>query len=271
METFPKNNPGFEIPPAEKTAGGIRAERIAQQAAREFQFIADRLAETKKNGARYAVVGGAALAAWSKTDYEVLRENQTVRDLDVIVLDDPQEEIASLNALVQKRRRQNDFLMPVDFNTAKEPEYRSGAQLLTHFKKGRDGHYLVFRDIEKKLPDELLETRRASLKIGGAAVNFETFEPEVLLHLYIQRVGSLKAKDKEKVTQFLRHLRAENTDRPDHSRYQVFHDFARELRAKYPKYSAAMKIYNALDCFVFNSLVSHKFIPERIFKFLINL
>lgn len=262
-EKFPE---AVDASSAEKNREEILGRRLAE----ELRFVAERLTEAKKSGAKYAVVGGAALAAWSGADYKPVRENGTARDLDVVVLDDPENKIENLNALIQERRQRDGFLLPIDFSKAKEPGYRSGAQLLTHFQKGEGGYYLAFRKVKKKLSDELLETKPAELKIGNISVNFETFELGVLLHLYIQRVGSLKAKDKDKVAELLR-WPAFKENKKEHSRYQVFHDFAEELRTEYPKYSAAIKIYNTIDHLIFNSLISHKFIPQKIFKFLINL
>lgn len=239
-----------------------------------LKLVINRLNEEESNGLKYSVVGGIALTAWSQQEYSPLRENKTFRDLDVIILDDPRNKLPSIENAIEKQRKSKEFLLPVDFNKTKPEEHRSKIQFLTHFKKGAAGHYLVFRNIEKQIPPELLERHQVNLKIGNETVNFKTFEPGTLLHLYIQRVGNLKLKDRNKIIKFLREnaaLRKMIITPGEHKKYRVFHELAKELRKKYPIYNTAVKTYNLVDHVFFKSLISHKFIPKKLFRMLINL
>jgi len=232
------------------------------------------LDEAQKEGLVYTVVGGVSLYAYTNTEYEPIRTNGTSRDIDIIVFEDPTDYVKKFKEDSVKQNKENQDVLRVDFNYVKDEQYHSSTQLLSHLKRNNDGYALVFRDIEMKISENLLTPCRASLNIDGEKdVSFSTLEPGTLLHLYLQRMGSLKIKDKKKLQNFLREcdsLRFSATNAEEHKKYTVFHDFAREIREQYPYYSFAIKTYSTIDYTIFNSLFSNKIIPKRIFQMLID-
>ena len=63
----------------------------------------------EEHGLVYAVVGGFALDAWVGEKVSLIRENGTIRDVDVVVLRDP-------NGTIEKICGMN-LRLPVDFRT----------------------------------------------------------------------------------------------------------------------------------------------------------
>jgi hypothetical protein len=211
----------------------------------------------------YAIVGGTALSAWMGESLSLYRENGTLRDIDIVVLKDPNKRTRYLKKL--------KFEMPVDFSFAKGEGYRQPFQVLSQFKKIGQQYGLVFRNVEMVLPEVLTNLYKVPIKTRTGVVNFQTFNPITLAHLYIHRVGILKMKDVVKIKGFIRkmhHLRIFNTD---HTHYKVFHEYAAAIRHHYPFYSWAIRIYNYLDLSLFNCRMSHKYIPPILMKKFINL
>lgn len=253
----------------------VAEERRKERLADGMRAVIERLnLEEEKSGLKYAIVGGVALAAWTHAGHNPVRENKTARDLDVMVLEDPQNKIPGIENELKEKEKRGEIVPPVTLGVVKPENYRAKTQLFAHYKKSADGYYAVFREVEKKIPPELLEIQQANIRINGNDTNIKTFAPGTLLHLYLNRVGSLKHKDIAKITKFLREspeLRAVAKNPKEHAKYRVFHEFAREIRQKYPVYSAAIKAYNLMDHALFNCLASHKFIPPKILDKLLNL
>jgi hypothetical protein len=260
-----------EIPAAESEQG--REEKLFEN----MQFLIEMLNTEEQNGLRYAVVGGVAMAAYrEQQEYQPLRENKTARDVDIYILDDPQNRMPEIERMLAERHStQKGMMPPVSFNAVKEEDYASRTQLLGSLKKNGDGHSIVFRDVEKVLPNDIMALCEREVKFRGQSAAIKTFNAGVLLHLYITRIGSLKSKDRGKVTQFLREtpsLRAAGGKDPEeHRKYRVFHEFAREVREKYPVYASAIRLYSIVDDKFFGSLLSHRIIPEKLLQMLITL
>ncbi len=225
------------------------------------------LREEEHKGFVYAIVGGAALSAWASELYEPVRENGTIRDIDIVVLEDPVNSVAEIT---RKLESKNGFNIPVDFNTVKNQEYRQQFQMLSHFKRTGRHYSIIFRKVEHGLPEEVTELHYVDLKTAGATHSFATFNPHTLVHLYIHRVGSLKRKDVAKVRSFMRKCHSHKTCK-DHGVYRTFHEYSRRVRASYPIYSLCIRLYNYLDKVLFNCLLSHKIIPRRLYRAAISL
>lgn len=224
----------------------------------------------KTMGLLYGVVGGLALDAWSGEMYEPERSNGTMKDIDVLVFDDPCNSIKG----IEKRLRACGFKLSVDFSRAKSENYRSRVQLFSQLKRTREGYSLVFRGVERPLSKKACQLYSANLVTLIGTIPIRTFHPSILLHRYIIRVGGLKEKDRQKVAAFARHcVRLAGSDRflSGHADYRIFHEFARNVREKYPWYARCLRAYNYIDHQVFNSLLSHRLIPRFAFRFLLNL
>ncbi len=250
-------------------------ERIEREkkAINSLRFVVDRLNEGERRGLKYAIVGGVALFAWmNDEEYKPLRENNTMRDLDVIILDDPQNIIPEIEKEIEGKKQ--ELPLPVEFNICKAENYQSNIQLRAHFKKNQDGYSLVFRDIEEKIPPELMEREKRALNVSGEVLSMETFKPEVLLHLYLKRVAGLSNMDRSKITSFLKERRSivgTEKEHQEHKKYKIFHQFANEMRERYPLYTRTIRTYYLIDHVLFNSLLSHKIIPRMIINKIIDL
>jgi len=237
-----------------------------------LESIVEILNQETKQGLKYAVVGGVALSVWMNNDYSPIRENNTIRDLDVMILEDPRDKVSEIENMIKENP--DKFALPVEFSKIKPENYNSKFQLVSHFKKREEGHYLVFRDIEHRIPPELLERKNINLKINGKNLPIQTFEPGMILHLYLNRIANLKLKDKEKLINFLRtskEVRKTYSDLNLHKKYKIIHDHVKEIRKRYPIYNNIIKLYNLIDYYLFNSIVSHKLIPGKILKKLLDI
>jgi hypothetical protein len=235
----------------------------------QFAYLMALLKEEEQKGLVYAIVGGAALSAWSEEQYEPVRENGTVRDIDIVVLADPAHAVPALRSRLEA---DSTFEIPVDFNVVKDRRYKHRFQLLSHFKQHSDNRYsIIFRDVEYLLPEAVTELHEVAMRTSEGLLHFKTFNPHTLAHLYIHRVGSLKRKDITKVRAFIRRLHSQGSGCTEHCLYRIFHVYSKQLRVRYPFYSLFMRLYNYLDRTMFNSLLSHKFIPRGMYRTLIGL
>lgn len=238
---------------------------------RHLKLFFKELAKAEKTGLRYAVVGGVALAAWSGELYKPMRSNGTMRDIDVVVFDDP----CNCTKDIEKRLRLSDYQIPVAFSRAKSEKYRPHVQLFSQLKRTQKGYSIVFRGVEMPLSDKMCKLCLVNLVTSiGNAIPIRTFHPSVLLHRYLIRVGGLKEKDRKKVTAFARYcvksvgVYGSMHDRAD---CRAFHEFARNVRERYPWYTRFLQAYNYVDHQVFNSLLSHRMIPRHVSRFLVNV
>ncbi len=126
-----------ETLPADK--GLAARERVAWQGMR---VVIDSLEHYKALGFEYRVVGGTALGAFTNNGYSPVRTNGTVRDIDIIVMSDPEKVLPAL------KKELNDHsgdtrLPPVEFNVVPEHGELSPLQMLGGFKKLRvvDMHF----------------------------------------------------------------------------------------------------------------------------------
>lgn len=238
-----------------------------------LQMVIQKLDEAKSRGLVYAVVGGVALIGTTGELYSPLRENGTVRDLDLLILEDPQQAVVTINKEVERERQKGKAIQPIEFNRVQAANYNPTFQTLGRFKRIANGYALVFRKVEHELPAETMAIKQCQLKSPWGAISFDTLPPGTLLHMYLDRVGTLKAKDMKKIRDFSRTLSRTGTVHfaEGHEKYQAFHDFAEAMRAEYPLYTEAVRIFNEIDHTMFDSLLSGKLIPHRLLKKLIDL
>ena len=240
---------------------------------RGLKRLAQALEDAERKGLRAAVVGGVGIFMHYGSGFTPLRENGTVRDLDVIILEDPVNLTPALEAVAQ------EMGIPASFTSAKQaqPEGERGASFfqiareITKAQGGEEGAYsFSFRDVQVKIPPEVFALEHKKLVFGGEEISFPTFPALTILHLYITRTGSLKPKDLSKLRNYARFLRKTGAyQKPDcgHDLYRGFHEFAHKVNQHYPAYRTAMRFYHCLDQ-VFGGMLTQKVIPQWLFKLL---
>lgn len=244
---------------------------IERRVLAELATLVQGLENARSRGMRYAIVGGVAVAASLGQEYEVFRPNGTVRDVDIMIIDDPHQEASKMKEIYQETFTESHVL-PVHMNLIKSEDYASPLQFLSHLKKVGNEYALVFRSITQRIPQDLMETRTVLLETRLGTINIQTFDPGVLYHLYLQRVGMLKHKDVSKIRAMIRDF-AKRDLMPlgeDHQKYRTFHTFAHAIRDTYPAYTSAMKLYNYLDHVLSDSLLTHSIIPRKLYQWLLD-
>ncbi len=251
-------------------AGGDTVERELQQG---FERIVEVLEAYKARGVEYRIVGGTALSAVVDHTFPGVRKNGSFRDVDVIILSDEHNQMTALQEELKRISAYHVNTPPVELNSVRDAGHQSSRQLLGVFAKLEGGGFaLRFRDIQIKVPDALMRAERVSVTAAGTILSFDSFPIGTLLHLYIKRSGSLKHKDVEKIGAFSRSVSRSGAHAfgYDHAPYQVFHDFAKEIRKRYPIYSQLIRTYNCLDDVVLGGFISHRLIPRKVWKRIID-
>lgn len=241
----------------------------------------------RESGLNWRVVGGVAIDGLTKESVEPRRGNGTIRDADVMILDTAPEKVKELEAFFKDQEAKwNDVsgepaVYPeVSFvGEVKTEEYSQRKekimafpQLMAHLLKKQDDFFLQFRELEEKLDPQVLQPHEATIAVGGREINMQTFLPQTITHLYLQRMGYIKPKDMEKLKEFMRKINESEeggSDALDHDLYLPFHKFAKDMRQRYKITTKALELYAYIDHRYFQSLLSHKFIPREILDVLL--
>jgi len=245
-------------------------ERLAHEGMR---IAIEALEAAKSRGLDYRIVGGVALSACMGGVYLPLRPNGTIRDVDVIIMNDPDGALSQLKEHLAARARSGIMVPPLEFNMVRDENDVRAFQLLGTLKKlGSNGYALSFREVCMPIPDELLRTERGHFLHAGEKYSFDTFPPATILHLYMKRTASLKHKDVAKVVEFAKSLSRSGqfSFKDEHGPYKVFHDFADAVRERYPLYAGLIQSYNAIDNALFGGLISHRLVPRKIWERIID-
>ncbi len=235
----------------EESSLGAREDLCEREAAiREgFEHAMTVLEEYReKYGTEYAVVGGCALKAHMGEEIALVRSDGTVRDIDVIILHDPQ---GRGQDLVETLRAIDHADIGVTLPQAKD-SHTEGHQIFRQIVCDDQGrYYLVFRDIRMEVDDTVMKTERIKVDLAGMQEHYDlrTFSPGTLLHLYLTRIGMLKPKDISKIRHFARTMKraGQLPLGPDHAPYRTFHTFAHEMRTRYKLHNVAVKAFLFLD------------------------
>jgi hypothetical protein len=251
----------------------LEATHSPEEYVESLRLVLQKLDGAKSQGLLYAVVGGTALAAFSNEPYSPLRENNTPRDLDILILEDPNRASDSIQRAAEAQSERGQVTVPTNFNRVQPETYNPNFQMLGRVKKTSNGYTLVFRKIEFELPNEVMATVRTQLNTTAGILEMDTLSPNTLLHLYIDRIGSIKPKDAQKLRIFAQTLSRSGAVHfsADHSKYEVFHSFAKAMKEEYPVYVNALRLFTEIDQAIFGSLIAQKLIPERILKYLTNI
>lgn len=190
-------------------------------------------------GVDYRLVGGVAVDAYTEEEFSFRRKSGVVRDIDMVVLstdknllNDARMEIKSTES---DCRFQNLF-PKVGLNQAYERGQsftRFGLQIpavLSGFMLEDGQYYLAFNELTAEIPAKVM----AKTVLDAWGLTIPTFYPETILHFYLVRGGSLKLKDLPKLTRLARKIACSPTPGLVHEDFAVFHQFAKEMKRRYP-------------------------------------
>lgn len=228
----------------------------------------------------WRLVGGTALNFYLGKVPSPYRSNGTVRDLDIIVLNEKPDEVKEMNKFFRKEMIEfnktydkTPVYPQVDFTPVKNKDYLKKSkknpipQIMTHILRDGSRFFLQFRDILEEINPQVLEPYWLEIKTGKETFKAKSVNPQTLLHLYLSRLGYIKPKDVEKLKNFLRELKKKNIEEGEnHNLYLPFHRFARRVRKKYKITTKALQFYTLIDHKLFNSALTHKIIPDKILK-----
>ena len=225
----------------------------------EMQVLATELSTLLQRGVQYALVGGVALELSTDTVHEFYRPDGSIRDIDIIVLADPLGEAADY---AQKRAllvKTGVVHIPIDFNFVRSATYYNPCQLLSHLAHDpRGGYRFVFRSVSQTFDASTVTTYRKQLRLDRSNfVEFQTFCPQTLLHLYVHRSGALKYKDRRKVLELSKMFGYAS----NHRLYRPYHDFGRTIRKVHPVIYRMLRTYTLFDHLVdgrLSKLLSHQ-------------
>ncbi|MBI2338601.1 hypothetical protein HYU95_05475 [Candidatus Daviesbacteria bacterium] len=189
------------------------------------------------SGLDYRIVGSFSTAATINSaggDYHLTpyRSDRTIRDIDILVLDQDQDYAKRLADEFNAKREQNPFYPRIELSLPKVfeedkgyPESRPAVLplIVTRLAMDRLGNfYLVYSGKHTQIPTAYLDPICQAYE----GVKFPTLEPGVLAGLYITRMGVFKFKDVEKITTLLALTKAQIS--------VEFLDFAKILRTNWP-------------------------------------
>ncbi len=221
-----------------------REQRAREVWEHEKQLFALLDEEERDHHLQWVVVGGVALFAAVGIPYQPLRRDGTVRDIDVIVLADPEHRMSFVSEHASRAG------VPLEVSFAKPitspPSRRSLVSEILYDREGR--WFLRFRDIVVPVSAEVFAVDRKPLVYAGERVLLPTFPFQTIVHLYLTRTAVLKQKDRDKLRKALRSFEAkEGTYRGCHPFYRPFHALARKVRVRYPGYVLLAESYHCID------------------------
>lgn len=199
--------------------------------------FADTISLLDASGLNYRIVGSFATAATINAlggNYYLtpFRRDRTIRDIDVIVLDDDQLKIEQVSKEINSRRKQNPFypsvaiFKPRIFDGKNGYSERKATILPVLITKPAIDHagnfYLVYEDKYTQIPKDHLHPVNQTYE----GVVFPTLRAGVLAGLYLTRMGVYKSKNIEKVATLL-----------ELTKDQIpveFLDFSKVLRTNWP-------------------------------------
>ena len=175
----------------------------------------------KANDIEYFIVG--SIARYSYMDKSVKEKNE----IDILVPEQGKHEHAQrIFDLIEERN------VGIKIDTS-----------LTENLCKKDGsYYLKHGDLEHKLDEDVIQ--KVEVESGNA--KFNTLPPETLLHTFILGGSNFRDKDWKNAFEYARWLKQE--EKPDHSKYKPFHDFARDMWTK----SSLKKVQHVWRRFVRN-------------------
>lgn len=189
------------------------------------------------SGLNYRVVGSFATAATINNaggEYYLspYRKDRTIRDIDILILDQDKERAQKLADEYNARREQNPYFPKIELSIHRVFEDDKGYPenrpiilpiFVTRSAMDKDGNfYQIFSGESSQIPGRYL----ASVCQNYEGIEFPTLEPGVLAGLYLTRMGVFKSKDVDKVTTM---LGLTNAQIPSE-----FIDFSKKLRTNWP-------------------------------------
>ncbi|MBI5452792.1 hypothetical protein HY945_04995 [Candidatus Gottesmanbacteria bacterium] len=189
------------------------------------------------SGLNYRIVGSFATAATINNaggDFYLTpyRSDRTIRDIDMLVLDQNVDKARKLAEEYNVKRELNPFYPKIILSIPKIFEDDQGYPenkptvlpiIVTRSAIDKSGNFhLVYSGEHKEIPVSYLDPVNQTYE----GIEFPTLSPGVLAGLYLTRMGAFKSKDVEKVANLL-----------DLTKAQIpveFLDFAKTVRGKWP-------------------------------------
>ncbi len=235
----------------------------------------------------WRLVGGTALSFYLNEMPSPRRNNNSIKDLDIIVLDDQlesTEKVKEMSNFFKKEmadfndcHRNTPIYPEVNLSQVKNKEYLEKSnkrrfQLAPHILRENSHFFLQFRDIMEEVDPKTFDLQNLEIETKNGKLSAPSFSPETLIHLYLFRVGHIKYKDIEKIKTFLNKIKKMNiSETVDHHLYLPYHQFAKKIRKKYNITSRLWQLYSSIDYKIFNSAITQKLVPEKIIKKIIDL
>lgn len=235
----------------------------------------------------WRLVGGTALSFCLNKIPNPRRCDNSIRDLDIIILDNQPEAVEETKKFFEFFRKEmegfnkthpNAPVYPeVNFSQVKTKEYlkesdKSFFQLMPHILRDDSRFFLQFRDVLEEVDSRVFDPYFLKVNTEKGALCAPSFSPETLVHLYLTRIGFIKPKDLDKLKKFLRKIKQTNIpETKDHQLYLPYHRLAKRIRKRYKVMSKLWQLYTFIDYKLFNSALTHKLIPEKIIEKIVDL
>lgn len=274
------------IKPEQKDNEKENKDKGSEKKEREIytEILKDVLSKLDDSHLDWRLVGGVALSFYLNEVPNPRRYNGSIRDLDIIVLDYQSDKIKKMENFFEKEMAvfNNAHLdapiypevsfSPVKSRKNLEESDKAVPQLVPHILRDDSRFFLQFRDILEEIDPKILEPRLLEVKTEKGLLRAQSVDYQTLLHQYFSRIGFIKPKDIDKLKDFLRKVRQMNiSETEEHKLYLPYHRFARRIRERHKVTNKLLQLYNLIDYKLFNSALTHKLIPSRIIKTLLEL
>jgi len=194
-----------------------------------------------KNQVLCALVGGVALNGYMGRPVSARRSNGSLRDIDIQALGPDPEKIKQTRLELRELGAQLPLFPDVGLESPifeDEPYRPRSWHLLSSTKVTEHGVYLVYQEIEMRVPDETVALQ--PVEVNG--IQFTTFPGKTQLYRYLTRGGVAKPKDLDKLS-LLEHAVMKNWhNEPDDTLYAPYLEFADQVR---DRYTHAVSLYDA--------------------------
>lgn len=201
--------------------------------------IADTLA---KDAIEYSLVGGLAIKATLEKPGVPKRDNGTLIDFDAVAFGPDAQRIQTSLATLKIQRCQREVfpelgIEPIELSDTPLPH--KNTMMLSSMRRNSNGEYfLVYRDIEVKIPSETMKLHMRSVN----GVDFPCFCAKTLLFRYLIRGGIAKEKDLDKLTELESYIICHPSENPKDELYAPYLDFVERIREAYPR---TIRVYDA--------------------------
>jgi hypothetical protein len=190
----------------------------------------------------YSLVGGLALKATLGETITPRRKNGTLVDFDAVAFGPSTQKISETITAIQHEKGVQIVFPDVGIEGIEFSDTtlkHSNRMMLSSMRKNSFGEYfLVYRDIEVKIPSETMVVHPRMVN----GVEFPCFSAKTLLYRYLIRGGIAKEKDLDKLTGLCDYIYNHENENPSDELYVPYLEFAEKIREKSPH---TIKLYDA--------------------------